>query len=64
MNDDEIAGLLAPIPLEVNAERRIRTRVLDDVAARRLAMLDAGLHGGFAMAAVAWAILMGVGGGG
>ncbi len=65
MTDDEqdaaIRGAFSPIPLSDAASRRIRPRIAVEVDRRRIALLDGALHGGFALAAVAWTLLMVVG---
>ena len=61
MTDDpdvQMAALLAPIPLSEAAGRRIAGRIRREVEARRRELLESALHGGFALAAVAWALLI------
>lgn len=62
LDQDAIIGAaLRPIPLGDEASRRIRGRLGADVGARRAALLDGALHGGFAIVAVAWTLLVVVG---
>lgn len=57
MNEREL-GALGPVPLPPEAERRIRARLAQEVERRRAELLEGALYGGFAVAAVAWALLM------
>lgn len=54
--EDDIAAGLGPLPLAPEAERRIRARVAVEVERRRGELLEGALYGGFALAAVVWAI--------
>ncbi len=47
---------LGPIPLAPDAERRIRAVVRHEARVARLALAEAALHGGFALATVVWAV--------
>ncbi|MES2640640.1 MAG: hypothetical protein V4850_14190 [Myxococcota bacterium] len=59
MNDDRwITEALRPVPLEADTAARIRARLGVEVAKRRARVLDSALHAGFAVAAVAWAVLV------
>jgi hypothetical protein len=59
MNDERwITEALRPVPLEADAAGRIRARLGVEVATRRARVLDGALHAGFAVAAVAWAVLV------
>ncbi len=56
--DDLVRRDLTEIPLSADAQRRLRVRLGREVEARRLELLEGALHGGFALAAVAWTILV------
>ena len=56
--DGLLAGALTPVPLTDDGARRIRVRLGTEVEARRAALLDGALHGGFAVAAVAWTLFI------
>ena len=61
MNDEPEApstAPLPPLPLEPDAARRIQARVRREVDARRQELLEGALYGGFALAAVAWTLLI------
>ncbi|MDP2309890.1 MAG: hypothetical protein Q8P18_27980 [Pseudomonadota bacterium] len=47
---------LDPVPLAPEAERRIRSVIRHEARSARLALAEAALHGGFALAAVVWAV--------
>lgn len=57
-DDMRLAEVLRPIPLADDTAPRIAARVAVEVAARRARLLDGALHAGFAVAAVAWALLV------
>lgn len=48
--------MMEPIPLSPQADRRIRGVVRDEARRARLAVAEVALHGGFAFAAVVWAL--------
>lgn len=48
--------MMDPIPLSPEADRRIRAVVRNEARRARLALAEAALHGGFAFAAVVWAL--------
>jgi hypothetical protein len=54
-------GALGPIALDPAVSARTLARVQVEVAARRAQLLEGALHAGFAVAAVAWALLVAVG---
>lgn len=56
--DDVVRTDLADLPLSADAQRRMRVRLGREVEARRLELLEGALHGGFALAAVAWTLLV------
>lgn len=56
--DDLVRRELADLPLAPDAQRRMRVRLGREVEARRLELLEGALHGGFALAAVAWTLLV------
>jgi len=56
--DDLVLPELADLPLPPDAQRRMRVRLGREVDARRLELLEGALHGGFALAAVAWTLLV------
>jgi hypothetical protein len=57
-DDKHIAEALPPVPLDPPAARRIRVRLGVEVEARRAQLLEGALYGGFALAAVAWALFV------
>lgn len=56
--DDLVTRHLGELPLEPAASRRLRVRLGAEVEARRLELLEGALHGGFAVAAVVWTVLV------
>ncbi len=56
--DDHVARHLGELPLDPQAARRVRGRLGAEVEARRLEVIEGALHGGFAIAALAWTLLV------
>ena len=52
---------LEPIPLSPDAEQRIRSRIRAEARRGRETLVEATLHGGFAVAAAVWAVWAAVG---
>lgn len=50
--------MIDPIPLPPEAERRIRAVLRAEARRVRLAGAEAAVHGGFALGAVLWALLV------
>ncbi len=50
-------SLLGPIPLSQAAHRRIRLRLSVEVERRRQELVEGAFYGGFALAAVVWAVI-------
>ena len=53
----DLVGLLGPIPLSQAAHRRIRLRLSVEVERRRQELVEGAFYGGFALAAVVWAVI-------
>ena len=53
-----MARHLGELPLDPQAARRVRGRLGAEVEARRLEVIEGALHGGFAIAALAWTLLV------
>lgn len=56
LDDKRVAEALGPLPLTPRTARRIGDRLRTEVDARRTMALEGALYGGFALAAVVWAI--------